>query len=288
MEQAMAGTFDDNSIPRGPQLLCNLHRFVSKCLGQSEKAAEKFLLGHLATERNIKWRFEAEIEAPRCAWGTDSIPPTGQEFDAISLFFWKGRKHGQFEVDCAASSASYDGPMIRVESSPNGRGGHFLSARFDGRWLVRINVSLIRIDPTSIIKKLDSLGLLLPLVGQPTASEAPDSCDIAIAQPITPQASTASQDEADDETKISPVAWLREKAWRMKEAEEIPADLRKTDLMKVFHARMKVANSQPNSKVRLVSLGHIMNEANGWGLWPVSEIKEPTIKVKSKGAYFDA
>jgi hypothetical protein len=280
----MARIFDDNSIPRGPQLLCNLHRFVSKCLGQSEKAAEKFVLDHLATERNIKWRFEAEIEAPRCAWGTDSIPPTGQEFDAIYLFFWKGRKHGQFEVDCAASSASYDGPMIRVESSPNGSGGHFLGALFDERWLVRINVSLIRIDPTSIIKKLGSLGLLPPLVGPPTANEAPDSCDIATAQPITPQASTTSQDE----TKISPVAWLREKAWRMKKTEEISDGVRKTDLMKMLHARMKVASSRPNSKVPLVSLGHIMNEANGWGLWPVSEIKEPTIKVKSKGAYFDA
>jgi hypothetical protein len=98
----------------------------------------------------------------------------------------------------------------------------------------------------------------------------------------------ASQDEADDETKISPVAWLREKAWRMKKAEEIPAGVCKTDLMKMFHGRMKVANSRLNSKVPLVSLGYIMNEANGWGLWPVSEIKEPTIKVKSKGAYFDA
>jgi hypothetical protein len=284
----MAGIFDDNSIPRGPQLLCDLHRFVSKCLGQSEKAAEKFLLDHLATERNIKCRFVPEIEAPRCAWGTDSIPATGQEFDAIYLFLWKGRNHGQFEVDWAASSASYDGPIIRVETSPNGRGGHRFDALFDERWLVRINVSLIRIDLTSIIKKLGSLGLLPPLVGQLTASEAPDSCEIAIAQPITPQASTASQDEADDETKIRPVAWLREKAWRMKKAEEIPAGVRKTDLMRMFHARMKVANSRPNSKVPLVSLRYIMNEAKGWGLWPVSEIKEPTIKVKSKGAYFDA
>jgi hypothetical protein len=162
----MAGTTDDNSISAGDwrPLLSELLDFVSKCL-RSEVAAKEFLLDYFATHR-IDWRYQSTVEAPRSTmppeWrkqGMNPIP-TFQQAGAIHYFFWRSREKGQFDVDWQASSVNYDGPLIKVISHPNGRGGNLAGPFFDGFWRVKIRVTLIRINAGPIVAELRLLGLL--------------------------------------------------------------------------------------------------------------------------------
>ena len=58
----------------------------------------------------------------------------------------------------------------------------------------------------------------------------------------------------------------------MKEAGEIPADIRISDFARSLAGEMKQAAGIDLS-IRLVDWHHIKNMLRAWGLWPISAIK---------------
>lgn len=62
-------------------------------------------------------------------------------------------------------------------------------------------------------------------------------------------------------------AWIAAEVRRMKDAGEIRADIKKTDLAKEIEARMGRAG------IRQIGYRSIVNGLSGWGLWPIISIK---------------
>jgi hypothetical protein len=93
-----------------------------------------------------------------------------------------------------------------------------------------------------------------------------------------PQASTASQDETDDETegKIRPKKWLEKKLPKMKKAGKIPDGIGKTDFAKMLIEEMEEAcnsDSKLSLRLNIPTKRHLVNELSHWGFWPISKIK---------------
>ena len=67
-------------------------------------------------------------------------------------------------------------------------------------------------------------------------------------------------------------AWIAAEVKRMKEAEEIPPDIRITDLARDLERRMHKAAASNNS-IRAIKARSIENGLREWGLWPITSIK---------------
>jgi hypothetical protein len=66
--------------------------------------------------------------------------------------------------------------------------------------------------------------------------------------------------------------WVAAETKRMKEAKEIPPNIRITDFARALEAKMQQA-AKTDRSLRPVGWRHIKNMLPVWGLWPVSSIK---------------
>ena len=76
----------------------------------------------------------------------------------------------------------------------------------------------------------------------------------------------------EDEEVHGAGVWIAAEAKRMKEANEIPPDIRITDLARDLERRMRRPPTADKS-LRPIKWRSIKNKLPEWGLWPVTSIK---------------
>jgi hypothetical protein len=149
-------------------LLIDLLALVAGYLHDVE-AAKKFLLEYFDQHyHEVDWDFTVGFEV--VPTGGSRPPPPISDL-AVELGFWLRDEDSQIDVDWEASSGVRVGPMMWVDYDPDDPLGERYRVLFDLHYEVTLRVSLIRVNPESIIAWLHMLGLPPPAAASsPSAS----------------------------------------------------------------------------------------------------------------------
>jgi hypothetical protein len=173
----MAGTADDNITPADDWWLASVElAFVTK-LVRSERLAKELLLDGL-DDGSIRWRCwnlatEKDPSDP-CA-----APPIRSQSAAYERFFFRRSKNVRVEMDWEISSATYDGPVMRLGSNLRDHDETWPTDHFDPehtwpiydlRASITLKASLIRFHHGDVVTRLREMGLA---VGAPSPASTP-------------------------------------------------------------------------------------------------------------------
>jgi len=230
----------------------------------SQKRAEDILLDGLE-QRLIRWRYwKLRMQDPQYVW----------TIEAVDRFFWDRLGAGEVVVDWINHDAVRTGPAQVLMGEKGAR----ILANGPRTVLEMLQISLCWNDV------LDFLRLIgLPRSSDPLSAPTPTSASVPAPSPLQvevirlpPIAMMAPQRGPSEPPRrqVTAVEWITGEAQRLKRDNKIPAGISKTAFAQMLATNMEEAAKTDHSiSIKPVGPGYILNQLEGWSLWPISSIK---------------